>query len=405
MASDPTEKERLAQAAGFFDAPAFYQPLSRNIDDIRTRHANQHIPMIVGSLKQFQATGNEFYYNIAVNFWNLVQGRYAYAMGGVGNGEMFRQPYTQMLSLNTNAQTRRNGETSPDPNINETCCSYNLAKLTKDLNCYNPDDARYMDYYERVLYNQLVGSVHPEHYGVTYQYAVGLNAAKPFGNRTPQSTCCGGTGAENHVKYQEAAYFVSDNTLWVGLYLPTEANWEEKGVRLRQECAWPAESSVITIEEGGRFAMKLRVPYWATKEFRIKLNGKKVGRKYQPSSYVEIPEREWKAGDRVEIEMPFGTHIFYGPDRMEVAATAEGGPSTQFEPMWEGALMYGPLVMASPDITNWEEAEVSLLASEIEAGFDGNVHKLTFDGKSFYPDYYMTERGTHYLRLNAKQSD
>ena len=405
MASDPTEKERLAQAAGFFDAPAFYQPLSRNIDDIRTRHANQHIPMIVGSLKQFQATGNEFYYNIAVNFWNLVQGRYAYAMGGVGNGEMFRQPYTQMLSLNTNAQTRRNGETSPDPNINETCCSYNLAKLTKDLNCYNPDDARYMDYYERVLYNQLVGSVHPEHYGVTYQYAVGLNAAKPFGNRTPQSTCCGGTGAENHVKYQEAAYFVSDNTLWVGLYLPTEANWEEKGVRLRQECAWPAESSVITIEEGGRFAMKLRVPYWATKEFKIKLNGKKVGRKYQPSSYVEIPEREWKAGDRVEIEMPFGTHIFYGPDRMEVAATAEGGPSTQFEPMWEGALMYGPLVMASPDITTWEEAEISLDAEEIEAGFDGNVHKLTFEGKTFYPDYYMTGRGTHYLRLNAKQSD
>jgi DUF1680 family protein len=405
MASDPTEKERLAQAAGFFDAPAFYQPLSRNIDDIRTRHANQHIPMIVGSLKQFQATGNEFYYNIAVNFWNLVQGRYAYAMGGVGNGEMFRQPYTQMLSLNTNAQTRRNGETSPDPNINETCCSYNLAKLTKDLNCYNPDDARYMDYYERVLYNQLVGSVHPEHYGVTYQYAVGLNAAKPFGNRTPQSTCCGGTGAENHVKYQEAAYFVSDNTLWVGLYLPTEANWEEKGVRLRQECSWPAESSVITIEEGGRFAMKLRVPYWATKEFKIKLNGKKVGRKYQPSSYVEIPEREWKAGDRVEIEMPFGTHLFYGPDRMEVAATAEGGLSTQFEPMWEGALMFGPLVMASPDITTWEEAEISIDAEEIEAGFDGNVHKLSFEGKTFYPDYYMTGRGTHYLRLNAKQSD
>ncbi|MBR4001746.1 MAG: hypothetical protein IKI89_05175, partial [Bacteroidales bacterium] len=123
------------------------------------------------------------------------------------------------------------------------------------------------------------------------------------------------------------------------------------------------------------------------------------------SSYVEIPEREWKAGDRVEIEMPFGTHIFYGPDRMEVAATAEGGPSTQFEPMWEGALMYGPLVMASPDITTWEEAEISLDAEEIEAGFDGNVHKLTFEGKTFYPDYYMTGRGTHYLRLNAKQSD
>ena len=39
--------------------------------------------------------------------------------------------------------------------MNETCCAYNLAKLTKDLNCFNPDDARYMDYYERVLYNHM----------------------------------------------------------------------------------------------------------------------------------------------------------------------------------------------------------------------------------------------------------
>ena len=400
MVPDPTEKERLAQAAGFFDAPAFYEPLSRGIDDIRTRHANQHIPMIIGSLKQFGANGNPYYYNIAYNFWELVQGRYAYATGGVGNGEMFRQPYTQMKSMNTNVRSGRGGDTMPDPDLNETCCSYNLAKLTKDLNCYNPDDARYMDYYERVLYNQIVGSVHPEHYGVCYQYAVGLNAVKPFGNRTPQSSCCGGTGSENHVKYQEAAYFVSDDTIWVGLYLPTVANWDEKGVTLRQECAWPAQNSVITVEKGGRFAMKLRVPYWAGKDFRITLNGKKQGRRYQPSSYVEIPERDWKEGDRVEIEMPFGVHLYYGPDKMDVAATGRNEPSTAFEPMWEGVLMYGPLVMASPDITEWDQAEFDLSPSlaEVVPGAE-DVYTLTLDGKTFYPDYYMTEHGTHYLRL------
>ena len=55
-----------------------------------------------------------------------------------------------------------------------------------------------------------------------YQFVKALvDAVKPFGNETPQSTCCGGTGAENHVKYQEAAYFVNDSTLWVALYLPS----------------------------------------------------------------------------------------------------------------------------------------------------------------------------------------
>ena len=62
----------------------------------------------------------------------------------------------------------------------------------------------------------------------TYQYAVGLNAAKPWGNTTPQSSCCGGTGSENHVKYQEAAYFVSDDTVWVALYIPTTAKYNGK---------------------------------------------------------------------------------------------------------------------------------------------------------------------------------
>ena len=251
------DSERLLEAASYFDSPAFFTPLSKNIDAIRTRHANQHIPMVTGALRSFRSNANPYYYNLAENFWTMIQGRYRYAMGGVGNGEMFRQPYTQMLAMCSSA----------DPTMNETCCAYNLAKLTKELNGYHPNDARYMDYYERILYNQIVGSLHPEHYAVLYQYAVGKDASKPWGNETPQSTCCGGTGAENHVKYQEAAYFVGGDTLWVGLYLPTTARWDAKGAVVRQECEWPAERSVITFPRCRKpFALKLRVPYWAQQE-------------------------------------------------------------------------------------------------------------------------------------------
>ena len=402
LVGDPIAAGRLLEAAGFFDAPAFYGPLARGMDEIRGRHANQHIPMVIGALQQYGATRERDYYAIARNFWELVQGRYAYAAGGVGNGEIFREPYTQMLSLNTNVRTGRGGAVRPDPDINETCCAYNLAKLTRDLNGFDPDDARYMDYYERVLYNQLVGSVHPEHYAVTYQYAVGLHAAKPFGNESPQTTCCGGTGAENHVKYQEAAYFVSDNTLWVALYLPTAAKWAEKGVSFRQDCTWPAEASEITIQQGGRFAMKLRVPYWAGRDFEIRLNGRRIARSFTPCSYAVIPERDWQEGDRVSIRMPFGKHIFFGPDKMDTAAT-DGRAQTPFTPMWEGALMAGPLVMASPDITTWEEAEYTLNADLHEIGVSTEpVYTLSLDGKTFYPDYYLTGAGTRYLRLELR---
>lgn len=378
MVSDSLESARLLEAASYFDAPAFFNPLSRNIDEIRTRHANQHIPMIVGALRSYRLNHNPYYYRLAHNFWNLVQGRYSYAMGGVGNGEMFRQPYGQVL-----------GE-----HVNETCCAYNLAKLTKELNCYTPDDAQLMDYYERLLYNQIVGSLHPAHYAVTYQYAVGMNAAKPFGNETPQSTCCGGTGAENHVKYQESTYFVSDSVLWVALYLPTEAKWRAQGATIRQTCQWPAERSVIRVEGGGEFAMRLRVPYWATEGFDIRLNGRSVVKKRpMPSSYVEIPSRRWMLTDSVEVVMPYQPHVHFHPDQMD------------FAPQWVGALMLGPLVMATPDVHSWDEAQFHLSADrrEVKVERDGQIPVVNckLGQVTFQPDYWQTASSTHYLRWDV----
>ena len=407
MVSNPDEKAKLLEAANCFDAPKFYDPLSKNIDDIRTRHANQHIPMIIGALRSYKSNQKPYYYNLAQNFWSLVQGRYMYAMGGVGNGEMFRQPYTQILSMATNGL--QEGESEAYPDINETCCAYNLVKLSKDLNCYNPDNAQYLDYIERTLYNQIIGSLNPDQYQTCYQYAVGLNATKPFGNETPQSSCCGGTGSENHTKYQQSAYFANDHTLWVGLYMPTTLHWKEKGVTIKQDCLWPAQHSAIKITEGeGDFTLKLRVPYWATQGFSIKVNGKEVAKSYQPSTYVELEQKHWKAGDVVEIDMPFSKHIEYGADKLSSDVASLDG--TPLKTSWVGTLMYGPLVMAGTGAQTWKQATLNIdsklsnitvgESNGVTTGAGANLLTLKLDGKEFQPDYYRNANSTHYYRIN-----
>lgn len=407
MVSNPDEKAKLLEAANCFDAPKFYDPLSKNIDDIRTRHANQHIPMIIGALRSYKSNQKPYYYNLAENFWRLVQGRYMYAMGGVGNGEMFRQPYTQILSMATNGL--QEGESEAYPDINETCCAYNLVKLSKDLNCYNPDNAQYLDYIERTLYNQIIGSLNPDQYQTCYQYAVGLNATKPFGNETPQSTCCGGTGSENHTKYQQSAYFANDHTLWVGLYMPTTLHWKEKGVTIKQDCLWPAQHSAIKITEGeGDFTLKLRVPYWATQGFSIKVNGKEVAKSYQPSTYVELEQKHWKVGDVVEIDMPFSKHIEYGADKLSSDVASMDG--TPLKTSWVGTLMYGPLVMAGTGAQTWNQATLNIdsrlsnitvgESNGVTTGAGANLLTLKLNGKEFQPDYYRNANSTHYYRIN-----
>ena len=407
MVSNPDEKAKLLEAANCFDAPKFYDPLSKNIDDIRTRHANQHIPMIIGALGSYKSNQKPYYYNLAENFWRLVQGRYMYAMGGVGNGEMFRQPYTQILSMATNGL--QEGESEAYPDINETCCAYNLVKLSKDLNCYNPDNAQYLDYIERTLYNQIIGSLNPDQYQTCYQYAVGLNATKPFGNETPQSTCCGGTGSENHTKYQQSAYFANDHTLWVGLYMPTTLHWKEKGVTIKQDCLWPSQHSAIKITEGeGDFTLKLRVPYWATQGFSIKVNGKEVAKSYQPSTYVELEQKHWKVGDVVEIDMPFSKHIEYGADKLSSDVASLDG--TPLKTSWVGTLMYGPLVMAGTGAQTWNQATLNIdsrlsnitvgESNGVTTGAGANLLTLKLDGKEFQPDYYRNANSTHYYRIN-----
>lgn len=160
---------------------------------------------------------------------------------------------------------------------------------------------------------------------------------------------------------------------------------------------------MLKVDRGeGDFALKLRVPYWATSGFKVLLNGKNVQKHYQPSSYVTIPYRHWTTADRVEVVMPFTIHIEYGMDKLPAeVASADGTP---LQSAWTGVVMAGPLCMTGTDVATWRQATLSTDAIEKAIVVPAQGQEpitVTIDGKRFEPDYYRNVHSTHYYRLES----
>lgn len=389
-----TGDEDFLKGAKLFNNTKFFDNLSKNVDDIQGRHANQHIPQIVGAMEMYQATvqaGKEenYYFDVAKNFWDMVVSRYAYSIGGVGTGENFKEPYKQAEYINS------------DRNC-ETCAAYNMLKLTNMLYQYDADNAEYMDYYERTLYNQIIASQNPNvtnsmHNGTTYMLPIGPGVRKSYGGDYDSFTCCHGTGMENHVKYQEAAYHKTDSALYVNLYLPSSLEWEEKGVTLTQETAFPSETTKLTVSalEGraaSAFEMKLRVPYWAENGFKVTVNGTTEIENAEPSSYVTLSNV--KKGDVIEITAPYGYHLDKTPDKLSGASVA--------------SLMYGPFVMvAKLDSAKWKTLVLSENLNQSVKKVEGeDVLTLSTNGLTFKPMYDAADYAYHtYFKVIVGDGD
>jgi len=287
-------------------------------------HANQHIPNFLGYLRIYEQSNQEEYLAAAKNFFGMVVPYRSYAIGGTGGNYPGSNNNLEMF------QNRGNIANALIASGAETDTAYNLMRLARNLFFHQPD-AAYMDYYERALVNQILGSradnditSNPQ---VTYFQPLGPGATRSYGNT---GTCCGGSGMESHTKYTEAVYARSSDgsTLWVNLYLPSTLRWAERGFTVTQETRFPREDRTsLTINGTGSLTLKLRVPWWATKGFVVHVNGVRQDVAATPGTYLSIG-RTWRPGDRVEISMPFSIRIERAIDR----------PDTQ-------SIYWGPILM------------------------------------------------------------
>jgi uncharacterized protein len=364
----------------FFGDASHSHGLAKNVDMFRSLHANQHIPQIMGALETYRASNDPEYYHVAENFWSKTVNDYMYSIGGVAGA---RNPTNAECFTAEPATLYENGFAAGGQN--ETCATYNMLKLTRNLFLFN-QNAEFMDYYERGLYNHILASVAEHTPANTYHVPLRAGSVKRFGNPDMKGfTCCNGTAIESSTKLQNSIYFKSaDNqALYVNLYVPSTLNWTEKNLTITQATAYPKEDHTkLTINGKGRFDINVRVPHWATKGFFVKINGKKQKVEAIPGSYLTL-SRKWRDGDIVELRMPFQFHLDPVMDQQNIAS-----------------LFYGPVLLAAQESeprTEWRK--VTLNAKDIGKSISGDAEQLIFniDGVVFKPFYETYGRHSVYL--------
>jgi len=311
-----TGKSKYRDLAYRFEHKKIFDPLAANDDKLDDNHANTNIPKVIGAARGYELTGDQRYRDISQNFYRIVTQHHAYCTGGTSNGEMWHKAEAIASELG--------------PAAEECCCSYNMMKLTRHLFGQQPD-AAFFDYYERLLMNVRHGT--QDRNGMLMYYVpLQPGMYKTFGTIFDSFWCCTGTGSEEYSKLNDSIYFHDNDAVFVNLFIPSTLNWQDRGLKLRQETEFPHEERItFTIETSPSIptALKIRLPYWATEGMQVSINGQAQNITASPSTYVTLLH-PWKAGDVIAVDIPLVLHLAPAPDDKDVQAA-----------------MFGPLVLAA----------------------------------------------------------
>lgn len=292
------------------------EQLSQRVDALQGKHSNTNVPKAIGCARRYEHTSAESDKVIASFFWDTIVKHYTYAIGGNSNYEYLGEPDKLSDKLSDNTC--------------ETCNTYNMLKLTRYLFSWKPA-AEYADYYERALYNHILASQNPQTGMMCYFVPLRMGTKKEFSDQFNTFTCCVGSGMENHSKYTESIYLEGkDGSLYVNLFIPSELNWRENNITIRQETKFPESNQVsFSVKAAKPKVMKLRIrqPKWSAPAV-ITVNNQ-PGKAIQDEAGYWVINRMWGADDKVQVTFTMDLHTEGMPDNANRIA-----------------LLYGPVVMA-----------------------------------------------------------
>lgn len=388
-----TGNENYKQAAQCFDEMALFQELYKNNDVLSGKHANTTIPKLIGALKRYTVLSQDKYYSnlsdeekkdlpmyltAAQNFWQIVVNNHTYVTGGNSQSEHFRNPNT----LAKNADNKNC----------ETCNTYNMLKLTRELFKLTREK-KYADYYETTYLNAIVSSQNPETGMMMYFQPMAPGYYKLYNSKYDSFWCCTGTGMESFSKLDDSIYFTDSKSIYINMYESSEFNDINKNVKVTQEANLPnSDKIVITVrkvDEGlemGKTNIYLRIPDWVAKSPTLSINGetKEVN---SVGGYIIV--NDVKDGDVIEFTLPMKVVYHelvdnpnmiafkYGP----VVLSASLGTKDLDKTEGAGIIVYAPALdrlaattinLKSDTIAEWKDNIANNLI-RIEDSKDGKV--------------------------------
>jgi len=202
-----TGTERYLAAAQRFYHARVLDPLAAGEDVLPGLQCNVTVPKIISCVRLWEETGNRKYRDIAQNFWRLVTGHYTYVIGGSGNYEHWHAPDVAAGQLSNRTC--------------EGCVTYHMLKLTRLLHFHDQERTDLLDYYERALFNQMLGTQDPDSPHGFNLYYTGLSPGAfkqqptnyfPRGDPDVYSTdyanfaCDNAAGMETQAKFADTIY-------------------------------------------------------------------------------------------------------------------------------------------------------------------------------------------------------
>jgi uncharacterized protein len=312
-----TKKNRYLDTAHFFEQPGFLDPLAGRRDELQGLHANTHVPKVIGAARMYEVTGDRRSRQIAEYFLDEVLSARSYAIGNTSLDEHWKTPPGQL-------------EGTLGWKNAECCVAYNLMKLERLVFGWTAE-ARWMDAYERSLFNCRLGTQNAQ--GLKqYFFPLAAGYWRAYNSAEESFWCCTGSGAEEFAKFADTVFFHRGGDIYVNQFIAAVLDWKQEGLAIEQTTQFPLEQGTTLKIKTSRPAVRtihVRIPGWTTEEVTVKVNGRPLEAVADPGSYLAI-RRIWRDGDTISISLP-----------MEVWQEPLPGDDSVI------AALYGPLVLAA----------------------------------------------------------